>query len=78
MEPTNFGTGDNHLMDIARAIGRIEAMLSNVTGRQTDHEKRIGSLEEAALKVRTTITLVSFMASGVIGAGVLVIQHYWK
>ncbi|TXR49885.1 hypothetical protein [Phyllobacterium endophyticum] len=78
MDQPSFGTGDNPLIEIARAIGRIEALVGTAMARQNDHEERIGKLEEGAIKVKTSIALFSTVASGAIAAAVWAAEHFWK
>ncbi|MGY5795210.1 hypothetical protein ACXHXM_34205 len=68
-------TGDP-LIEIARAIGRIEALVGASMTKQSDHETRIGKLEESATKAKVYIAIGSTVASSAIAAGVWLIEHW--
>ncbi len=56
---TNPTTGDNPLIEIARAIGRLEALVGAALSQQTNHETRIAALEEFKTKAMVYVTILS-------------------
>ncbi len=74
MNPKAF-TGDP-LIEIARAIGRIEALVGAAITQQTNHEARIGRLESDATKAKVYIAIASTVASGVIALAGWFIKHW--
>jgi hypothetical protein len=74
MTPKSF-TGDP-LIEIARAIGRIEALVGAAIAQQTNHEARIGKLEDDATKAKVYIAIASTIASGLIALAGWLIKNW--
>ena len=63
------------LIEIARAIGRLESMLESSLKQHDNHEQRIGSLEVSHTKFKTYITVIGTLAGGAVSLGAWVLEH---
>lgn len=65
------------ILYIVHAIGRIETKLDADHETKTDHEKRIGQLEEGATKLKVYIAMGSTFVSAAVAMGAWFLEHFW-
>jgi hypothetical protein len=73
----NFTIPGDPLIEIARAIGRIEALVGTALARQSDHEARINKLEDVTTKLNTKITVYATVAGAAVSVGAWLAEHWF-